>query len=165
MYIKSSSVPSISHIESRRFLKLQSSSLQESKSKAEPDVEEEGPDNPLTKYGVPIGAVAAAGLAYYFGQSFDINGMLDQVVAKIADMGVFGYIYFALAYIAVDILAIPAVALTASSGYLFGLLNGTLLVISCAIIAASISFFIGRFFLRDWAQSYIAGMWWVIIRS
>ena len=61
-------------------------------------------------------------------------------------------------YILAEVLAIPVVALTASSGYLFGLVPGTLIVLSCATIAASISFFIGRTFLRNWAQKMIASM-------
>lgn len=48
--------------------------------------------------------------------------------------------------------------LTASSGYLFGLLPGTLLVIASATFAASVSFLIGRTFLRTWAQQFIEGI-------
>ncbi len=54
-----------------------------------------------------------------------------------------------------ELLAIPALPLTASSGYLFGLLPGTILVITSATIAASISFLIGRTYLRSWAQGFI----------
>lgn len=60
-------------------------------------------------------------------------------------------------YILAEILAVPAVPLTASSGYLFGLLPGTLTVLTSATIAASISFYIGRTFLRSWAQDIISG--------
>jgi uncharacterized membrane protein YdjX (TVP38/TMEM64 family) len=60
-------------------------------------------------------------------------------------------------YILAEVLAIPVVALTASSGYLFGLIPGTIVVLTCASIAASISFFLGRTFLRNWAQKIIAG--------
>jgi uncharacterized membrane protein YdjX (TVP38/TMEM64 family) len=54
-------------------------------------------------------------------------------------------------------LAIPAVALTASSGYLFGTFPGAMLVLVSATIAASISFVIGRTLLRGWAEKIIAG--------
>lgn len=47
--------------------------------------------------------------------------------------------------------------LTASGGYLFGLIPGTLTILLSATIAASFSFFIGRTFLRTWAQKFIAG--------
>ena len=59
-------------------------------------------------------------------------------------------------YILAEVLAIPVAPLTASSGYLFGLLPGTLLVLTSSTVAASISFFIGRTFLRTWAQEFIS---------
>ena len=59
-------------------------------------------------------------------------------------------------YILAEVLAIPVAPLTASSGYLFGLLPGTLLVLSSSTVAASISFVIGRTFLRTWAQEFIS---------
>ena len=51
-------------------------------------------------------------------------------------------------YIIAEVLAIPAVPLTASAGYLFGVSTGTLVVLVSASIAASISFVIGRTLLR-----------------
>lgn len=47
--------------------------------------------------------------------------------------------------------------LTASSGYLFGLVPGAAVVLTSATIAACISFFIGRTLLRDWARSKTEG--------
>ena len=55
-------------------------------------------------------------------------------------------------YIAAEVLAIPVFPLTASSGYLFGLVPGTLTVLISATIAACISFTIGRTVLRGWAS-------------
>lgn len=60
-----------------------------------------------------------------------------------------GCIYFSSFYVLAEILAIPAVPiLTASSGYLFGTVLGTATCLFSASIAASISFVIGRTFLR-----------------
>lgn len=55
-------------------------------------------------------------------------------------------------YIAAEVLAIPVFPLTASSGYLFGLIPGTATVLISATIAACISFYIGRTLLRGWAS-------------
>jgi uncharacterized membrane protein YdjX (TVP38/TMEM64 family) len=47
-------------------------------------------------------------------------------------------------------LAIPAVPLAASAGYLFGVTKGTLVVLLSATIAAGGAFMIGRLALRQW---------------
>ena len=84
----------------------------------------------------------------------DMNHILDRAVTRIAAAGPYGYLYFALVYIAAEMLAIPVFPLTASSGYLFGLVPGYCTVLISATIAAMASFFIGRTLLRDWATQF-----------
>lgn len=69
----------------------------------------------------------------------------------------FYILYVMQIYIVAEVLAVPALPLTASSGYLFGLVPGFLTVLASATIAASISFLIGRTLLRDWAQKVASG--------
>ena len=115
------------------------------------------------KFVIPIVALIGVGLiintngGFNSLKSFDIGAYLEATVEKVASLGPLGYLYFSLIYIAAEILAIPVMPLTASSGYLFGLLPGALVVLISATVAACISFFIGRFFLRDWARSKTAG--------
>ena len=78
----------------------------------------------------------------------DPTSSLEQVTETVASMGPLGPVYFGLLYTIAEVLAIPAVPLTASAGYLFGVTEGTLVVLVSASIAASISFFIGRTLLR-----------------
>jgi len=108
------------------------------------------------KYLLPLVLVGTiltvAGLGHYV----DLDSLSDKAVKFLADAGPYGYAYFALIYILAEVLAIPVAPLTASSGYLFGLLPGTLLVLSSSTMAASISFVIGRTFLRTWAQEFIS---------
>mmetsp|Transcript_30843 Transcript_30843/g.55886 ORF Transcript_30843/g.55886 Transcript_30843/m.55886 type:complete len:352 (+) Transcript_30843:222-1277(+) len=67
-----------------------------------------------------------------------------------------GMLYFSSFYILAEILAIPAVPiLTASSGYLFGTLPGTLTCLFSAAVAASISFVIGRTLLRGYVEGVL----------
>ena len=90
-------------------------------------------------------------------QHFDIQGALVAVNDKVHELGALGYVYFALAYIALEVLALPAFPLTASAGYLFGTLPGAIVVVVSATIAASISFHIGRTFLRRYIESWAEG--------
>jgi len=67
-------------------------------------------------------------------------------------MGPIGILYFGLFYTVAEVLCVPALPLTASAGYLFGLAKGTAVVLSAASIAAAIGFVIGRTFLRSFVE-------------
>ena len=117
------------------------------------DDKEKRPDkNNLSKIvgGVVIAAILL--LLVKYGTTVDFNALIESSVTKISAMGPYGYLYFAGIYILAEVFAVPAMPLTASSGYLFGLFPGYLTVLVSATIAAAISFKIGRTFLRDWAQ-------------
>jgi len=79
----------------------------------------------------------------------DPSATLQSVVDNIAAMGDLGVLYFALVYTLAEVLAIPAIPLTASAGYLFGVKEGTAVVLLSGSIAAGIGFFIGRTLLRE----------------
>jgi len=79
--------------------------------------------------------------------------IMSQTADRVQDMGPSGMIYFMAVYVAAEVLALPAVPLTASAGYLFGAVQGTGIVLIAATIAAGISFLIGRFLLRGWVES------------
>lgn len=123
----------------------------------EVEEEEEAEKKNAYKVVLPALALAALGGIFAFTHHLDLSGLLDQVVDTIADLGPYGYLLFAVVYIMAEILAVPAIPLTASSGYLFGLIPGTAIVLVSATIAAAISFLIGRTYLRTWAQGFISG--------
>lgn len=85
----------------------------------------------------------------------DPSAALEQVVAAVQHMGPLGPLYFGAAYTLAEVLAIPAIPLTASAGYLFGPVIGTAVVLFSASIAASISFVIGRTLLRSYVESIL----------
>ena len=85
----------------------------------------------------------------------DPQSTLEAVVNSVQEMGPNGYIYFGVVYTVAEILAIPAIPLTASAGYLFGVRNGTIVVLMAASIAASVSFLIGRTFLRTYVENLL----------
>ena len=72
--------------------------------------------------------------------------------AQVESLGPLGYLYFSIIYIVLEILALPAIPLTASAGYLFGVLPGTFVTLLSATIAAGVSFLIGRTFLRSYIE-------------
>jgi len=85
----------------------------------------------------------------------DPGTALDNVVELTDSMGELGIVYFGIAYCIAEILAIPAIPLTASAGYLFGPVQGTAIVLLSASIAAAISFTIGRTLLRDYVENIL----------
>lgn len=84
----------------------------------------------------------------------DPTHALEDVVRTVKGMGPLGALYFGTVYTVAEVLAVPAFPLTASAGYLFGLVQGTSIVLVSASIAAAISFIIGRTLLR----SYVEGL-------
>jgi uncharacterized membrane protein YdjX (TVP38/TMEM64 family) len=82
----------------------------------------------------------------------DPTFILESVVDKVQAMGPAGVLYFGLMYTLAEVLAIPAVPLTASAGYLFGVSTGTAIVLLSASVAATISFAIGRTILRSYVE-------------
>lgn len=103
-------------------------------------------------------ALACAFIMYNVaGGAGDVNDFLHQTIRKIEGLGVYGYFYFSMVYVLVLICCLPAIPLTASSGYLFGAVPGLGIVLFSAFTAASVSFIIGRTLLRDWAKNIIDG--------
>eukprot|EP00587_Corethron_hystrix_P009093 CAMPEP_0113311630 /NCGR_PEP_ID=MMETSP0010_2-20120614/8787_1 /TAXON_ID=216773 ORGANISM="Corethron hystrix, Strain 308" /NCGR_SAMPLE_ID=MMETSP0010_2 /ASSEMBLY_ACC=CAM_ASM_000155 /LENGTH=296 /DNA_ID=CAMNT_0000167301 /DNA_START=197 /DNA_END=1087 /DNA_ORIENTATION=- /assembly_acc=CAM_ASM_000155 len=88
------------------------------------------------------------GVVTTFAEEFDPQQLLTDAVVQIEAAGAMGYLYFGVIYTIAEILAIPAIPLTASAGYLFGVLPGTAVVLVAASVAASVSFLLGRYALR-----------------
>jgi len=75
--------------------------------------------------------------------------VLQEVVSSVEGMGPLGPLYFGAVYTLAEVLAVPAIPLTTSAGYLFGTAQGTAVVLLSASVAAAISFVIGRTLLRS----------------
>jgi len=85
----------------------------------------------------------------------DPKSSMEQVVNSVQAMGPIGLVYFGFVYTIAEILALPAIPLTASAGYLFGVVQGTAIVLLSASIAAACSFLIGRTFLRSYVEKVL----------
>jgi uncharacterized membrane protein YdjX (TVP38/TMEM64 family) len=77
---------------------------------------------------------------------------LEAGVDAVQAMGPAGVLVFGLIYCVAEILAVPATPLTLSAGYLFGVVQGTAIVLLAATCAASVAFVIGKTFLRTWVE-------------
>lgn len=86
----------------------------------------------------------------------DPKGTLAAVVDSIDSMGPLAPLYFGVFYTVCEVAAIPSTPLTMSAGYLFGLQQGTLLVLLSAGIAAAFSYLVGQTVLRSAVEDIIA---------
>jgi uncharacterized membrane protein YdjX (TVP38/TMEM64 family) len=78
-------------------------------------------------------------------------------VEGVKSLGPSGPLYFGFFYMLCEILAVPATPLALSAGYLFGLEEGVLVVLTAATVAAVAGFGIGRTLLRSWVEDLLAG--------
>lgn len=128
-------------------------------------MEQQGPDmTTLLALGTALaGAVAVATLGIDLPNPSDVlhgvenliqdpNAFLQDVIQNVESMGPLGIAYFGLFYTVAEVLCVPALPLTASAGYLFGLAKGTAVVLTSASVAAAIAFVIGRTFLRSFVE-------------
>lgn len=92
-----------------------------------------------------------------FGKHFTSNPQetLQDVIEFVQELGPSGPLYFGIIYLVAEILAVPATPLTLSAGYLFGLTQGTLVVLLAATLAASVSFVVGKTVLRGWVEDIL----------
>jgi uncharacterized membrane protein YdjX (TVP38/TMEM64 family) len=83
---------------------------------------------------------------------------IDTLQGWITSLGMWGPLVFAVLYVAVSLLLLPAWALTVAAGALFGLALGTPLVSLASTTAAGLAFLITRYLarqrLRDKSQHY-----------
>lgn len=86
----------------------------------------------------------------------DPEQILKDSVDYIDGLGPLGLLYFSAIYVLAELFAIPAIPLTASAGYLFGVGPGVGVVLFSATIAAGIAFIIGRLFLRQFIEEIIS---------
>ncbi|MBC6418974.1 MAG: TVP38/TMEM64 family protein [Prochloron sp. SP5CPC1] len=99
-----------------------------------------------------IGAVVVAALiivANRFGVTEQINNLLKTALEWIENLGPIGYLAFILIYIIASVLFISGAVLTLGAGLAFGVVKGSILVSAASVLAATVSFLIGRYIARN----------------
>lgn len=98
---------------------------------------------------VGVGLLVGIGAVY----KEDITDYLRWFAGYVEGLGPNGPALFMALYVLLEVLAVPAIPLTMSAGAIFGPAQGTAIVSVSATIAATASFFIARYALRDRVQA------------
>ncbi|KAG2493096.1 hypothetical protein HYH03_008759 [Edaphochlamys debaryana] len=85
-----------------------------------------------------------------------IKAFLEFFIEAVDTWGPWGYAAYAGVYMALEVLAVPAIPLTMTAGVIFGPIPGTLITSLSGTAAATVAFLIARYAARDkvmrWAR-------------
>lgn len=85
-----------------------------------------------------------------------VNRWALLLVEWIRGAGALGALVYGLTYVSATLLLLPGSILTAGAGFAYGPLWGTLLVSPVSVLAATISFVLGRSVARNWVSRRMA---------
>lgn len=95
---------------------------------------------------------AAALIYFYFGGGREHLRLLVPFFQK---QGMWGMVLFVLLYVLASLLFLPISFLGFLGGVIFGMRAGFSLVLLASVFSALLSFWLGRYLLRDWVQKKI----------
>lgn len=101
---------------------------------------------------VGAGLMAVVGTIIY---SLPLAACVLALLEWVRSLGTLGALIYGLAYVVGTVLLAPVTFLTASSGFLYGPLLGTLIVSPASVLGATISFLLARSFARERVAKYI----------
>jgi uncharacterized membrane protein YdjX (TVP38/TMEM64 family) len=101
--------------------------------------------------------LALAAGAVYSLAVLRVHLRLTNFLTWVKDLGVWGPVLLALAYIPGSLLFFPGSLLTLGAGFAFGVVVGTVAVSVGSVLGASAAFFVGRFLARGWVEAKVAG--------
>jgi len=86
---------------------------------------------------------------------FDVHEQLVELLEWIDAQGAMAGVYFILLMAAVVVLLLPGIFLTTGAGFVFGVIEGTVLVVAGTVIGASLAFLIARHLFGERASRFI----------
>lgn len=86
---------------------------------------------------------------------FDLHERLLDLLAWVEDQGAWASVLFVLIMAATVILLLPGVFLTTGAGLVFGVVQGSILVVVGTTLGAAIAFLVARYLLGSRAQHFI----------
>ncbi|MDA0577025.1 MAG: TVP38/TMEM64 family protein [Verrucomicrobia bacterium] len=88
---------------------------------------------------------------------FNLQHVLRDALAWIAELGMLGVIFFVGLYILASVLLLPGSILTLGAGAVFGVVVGSIAVSIGATLGATCAFLVGRYITRDWVTAKLSG--------
>jgi len=85
------------------------------------------------------------------------GGRIEEFRVWIASLGAIGPIVFIAGYALGVVAFLPGAALTLAGGGIFGVVEGTAIVFTAAVLGSTLSFLIARYVARDFVAARIAG--------
>ena len=82
---------------------------------------------------------------------------LQRFLEWAGDLGPWGPVLLAAAYVPACVLFVPGSVLTVGAGLAFGVVTGTVAVSAGSVAGASLAFILGRTLARGWVEGMIAG--------
>jgi uncharacterized membrane protein YdjX (TVP38/TMEM64 family) len=107
---------------------------------------------------LPTTSVSAQAVGLEQGLSLleTLQQQLVEVLEWINSLGAIAPIAFILLYIIVTVAFVPASVVTLGAGVVFGVVKGSLLVFTGAMLGATAAFLVGRYLARDWVAQRMA---------
>lgn len=101
-----------------------------------------------------IAAVAIVGLLVA-SRFIDVQGIFQDTLQWIKDLGFAGMLAFAALYVVACVLLLPGSILTLGAGAIYGVVQGSILVSIASTLGATAAFLVGRYLARDWIAQKI----------
>lgn len=100
-----------------------------------------------------LAAAAAVVALIFLGRR--VGGVVPAFAEQVAQMGAWGAVAYAGAYVLGAVLLIPGSVLTLAAGAIFGLIQGTALVLASATLGAAAAFLVARYVARGYVERHI----------
>ena len=104
-----------------------------------------------------IGALVVVAAVVLLGRVIPYREWVQDFARWIASLGPAAYVLFVLAYVLVTILMMPAILLTLTAGFVFGLGRGFAITMLAATCGCAASFLIARHLARERVARYAGG--------
>jgi uncharacterized membrane protein YdjX (TVP38/TMEM64 family) len=109
-----------------------------------------------SRWKLVIGGLVVVALIV-LGSVFNVQRYLRDALAWITEQGMAGVLVYAALYMLATVLFVPGSILTLGAGFIYGLVQGSILVSVASTIGATLAFLVGRYLARDWVASKVRG--------